>query len=136
MGVVDPKSGAGLRRVPLVDVLRRFLREHRLASGRRDGYVFAREDGRPFAPAAVYLRADRAWREAGLARITLHECRHSFVSRWLEAGVPKERVKDYVGHAQHDVTERYRHVSEKALRADVALVNAYLSGGEAAEVAL
>jgi hypothetical protein len=41
--------------------------------------------------------------------------------------VPKERVKDYVGHAQHDVTERYRHVSDSAVLGDLALVNEYLA---------
>lgn len=34
-----------------MDVVRRSLREPRLGVGRRDGYVFAREDGQPFAPA-------------------------------------------------------------------------------------
>jgi integrase len=135
-GIVEPKSGAGVRQVPVVEVLRRYLREHRLAVGRRDGFLFARDDGRPFATVSVYKRADRAWRDAGLDRITLHECRHSFVSRWLEAGVPKERVKDYVGHAQHDVTERYRHVSGAVVAADAALVSAYLARETAAAVAL
>jgi integrase len=126
-GVVAPKSRSGARRVPVVDVLRRLLREHRLLLGHRDGYVFARRDGQPFAPVSVYKRADTAWTIAGIGRITLHECRHSFVSRWLEAGVPKERVKDYTGHAQHDVTERYRHVGEGTLSADLALVNSYFA---------
>ena len=45
-------------------------------------------------------------------------------------------MKDYVGHAQHDVTERYRHVSEGALVADVALVNVYLAREAAAAVAV
>ena len=50
--------------------------------------------------------------------------------------MPKERVKDYVGHAQHDATERYRHVSDGTLIADVAFANAYLARVAALDVAL
>jgi hypothetical protein len=37
--------------------------------------------GRPFDPSTVYKRADAAWRADGLARITLHEARHTFARR-------------------------------------------------------
>ncbi len=39
-------------------------------------------------------------------------------------------------HAQHDVTERYRHVTGKVVAADVAVVNAYLARESVAEVAV
>ena len=32
-------------------------------------------------------RADKAWESAGLTRITLHECRHTFASLMIAAGV-------------------------------------------------
>jgi integrase len=41
----------------------------------------------PFDPSKLTKRADRAWRNAGLERITLHECRHTFASLMIVAGV-------------------------------------------------
>ena len=42
---------------------------------------------RPFAGEKLSERADKAWRSAGLDRITLHECRHTFASMMIAAGV-------------------------------------------------
>ena len=44
-------------------------------------------------------RADAAWKAAGLKRITLHECRHTFASLLIAAGVNAKALSTYVGHA-------------------------------------
>jgi len=126
-GAVEPKSRAGTRTVPVVDHLRRLLREHRLALGRGDGLVFGRDADRPFNPSSVYRRAFDAWEKAGLEPIRLHECRHSFVSLWHDAGVSLERIADYAGHASTGMTNRYRHLRDTRRADDVALVNLYLA---------
>jgi integrase len=46
-GVIDPKSIAGRRKVPIAAVLRDYLVQHRIEAG--DGLVFGRADGTPFA---------------------------------------------------------------------------------------
>ncbi len=63
-GYVEPKSRAGRRSVPIASVLRGFLLEHQVRSGRREGLVFGRTPSTPFNPPSVYRRALAAWKQA------------------------------------------------------------------------
>jgi len=103
------------------------LREHRLAVGRSDGLVFGRSAERPFNPSSVYRRAFAAWKAAGLEPIRLHECRHSFVTLWHDAGVSLDRIGDYAGQSSTGITNRYRHLRDGRRADDAALVNEYLA---------
>jgi len=49
-GIIDPKSRAGTRTVPVLGHLRLILREHRLALGRADGLVFGAFGGAAVQP--------------------------------------------------------------------------------------
>ena len=65
----------------------------------------------PFDPSKLIKRADRAWREAALRRITLHECRHTFASLMIAAGVNAKALQIYMGHANISITlDRYGHL--------------------------
>ncbi len=56
-GVIDPKSEKGDRLVPVAQVLRRYLLEHKARTGRRDGdLVFGRTEIEPFQPVTSPLR--------------------------------------------------------------------------------
>jgi integrase len=125
-GLVAPKSAAGVRSVPVVAPLRTLLREHRLRSGSREGFVLGRLPELPFARETVVPRARRAWTQAGLEPIGLHEARHSFVSLWHDAGVSIDRIGDYAGHSGSGITQRYRHLRDGRLADDVKLVEAHL----------
>jgi integrase len=94
--------------------------------------VFGREAERPFNPSSVYRRAFAKWEAAGLEPIRLHECRHSFVTLWTDAGVALERAGDYAGHSSTGITNRYRHLRDGRRADDVALVNAFLASAAAA----
>lgn len=76
VGVVEPKSRAGKRTVPIAAVLREHLIAHKLRAGRSEGLVFGRTPTLAFDPPTVGGRAITAWVRAGLSPITLHECRH------------------------------------------------------------
>jgi integrase len=78
-GPIDPKSRAGRRPVPIARVL---MDELAKLPGRRapKALVFGRTADKPFGPSTISARADTAWEAAGLKRITLHECRHTFAS--------------------------------------------------------
>jgi hypothetical protein len=101
-GPVAPKSRSGRRTVPVPTALRKHLLEHRLARGRRGGLIFGRPNGRPFSNQSLSQRATRHWRKAGLEPIGLHECRHTFASLMIAAGVnakalldlPRPRLRD------------------------------------------
>jgi integrase len=73
--------------------------------------VFGPARGVPFRPEWLTGRADRAWMAAGLARITLHEARHSYASFAIAAGVNAKALSDYMGHSSITVTyDKYGHL--------------------------
>jgi integrase len=140
-GEIDPKSQKGERDVPLPSLLRRFLLEHRARTGRRrpQDLFFGRTATEPFTPTTVRDRARAAWaaaivgaffcgESADLEPIGLHECRHTYVSLMHAAGVPLERMGDYVGHSTSYMTDRYRHLIQGQRTEDADRFDAYLSG--------
>jgi integrase len=100
VGPVAPKSRAGTRKVPVAPVLRDLLVEHRMSQDRDHGLVFGRTSERPFEPSSIAKRAERVWSAAKLGRITLHECRHTFASFMIAAGVNAKALSACMGHAR------------------------------------
>lgn len=129
-GAVGPKSRAGRRTVPIPAVLRDYLVEHKLRSGRHVGLVFGTRYAQPFTPSNVRNRANAAWARAGLDPIGLHECRHTFASLMIAAGVNAKAISAYMGHSSVTITlDRYGHLmpgneSEAAQRLDAYLAAA------------
>jgi integrase len=122
-----PKSRAGRRGVPIVAALRDLLVEHKLVIRRDAGLVFGSAAARPFTPTAVRRRALSAWRPTGCEPIGLHECRHTFASLLIAAGVNAKAVTAYLGHASIQTTfDLYGHLMPGNEDEAVALVDAYL----------
>jgi integrase len=123
----EPKSRAGRRTVPLVAALRDLLIEHKLVTTRAEGLVFGSSATSPFTPTVVRKRALTAWRHAGLEPIGLHECRHTFASVLIAAGVNAKAITAYLGHASIQTTfDLYGHLMPGNEKEAVALVDAYL----------
>jgi integrase len=126
-GEVTPKSYNGARLVPIPAALRDHLTAHRLSSGSMDGHVFPTSSGKPFDPGSAIKRADRAWEAAGLARITLHECRHTYASLMIAAGVNAKALSVFMGHASITITlDRYGHLFPGSEDEAAGLLDAYL----------
>jgi integrase len=126
-GLIELKSRAGRRRVPIIPELRDRLVDHRLLTGRDAGLVFGRDERTPFSR-AVSDRADSAWREANLTRVTLHACRHTFASLMIAAGVNAKALSTYLGHANISVTlDLYGHLMPGAEAEAAGLLDAYLT---------
>jgi integrase len=59
----------------------------------------------------VRSRALTAWKHAGLNPITLHECRHSYASLMIAAGVNAKALSEFMGHSGIQITfDRYGHL--------------------------
>jgi integrase len=124
---ITPKSAAGVRTVPIVKALRVHLLEHRMLTRRRDGLMFARPDGRPFASETITKRATAAWKNAKLTRITLHECRHTFASLMIAAGVNAKTLQEIGGWSSIAIVyDRYGHLMPGARDEAAGLLDAYL----------
>lgn len=89
-GEILPKSAQGVRTVPIPAILRAYLEQQWLRGGTRR-LVFG-DGNQPFAPKSIEMRSRKAWTEAKLTRITLHECRHTYASFAIAAGVNANAV--------------------------------------------
>ena len=124
---IEPKSRAGRRSVPIASLLRDHLVEHKLGCGRDDGLVFGRSATVPFDATTLIRRARLRWREAGLNPIGLHECRHTFASLMIAAGVNVKALAAYLGHASVTITyDRYGHLVPGNEQEAAGLLDAYL----------
>jgi integrase len=140
-GPIPPKSKAGIRTVPILGVLRDRLGARAMATG--SDLVFGRAPAVPFDPKTINDRAKRAWAAANdqeremteaagrdpdlLHPITLHECRHTFASLLIDAGVNPKAIQEFMGHATIEETfSRYGHLMPGARNHARELVDAYL----------
>lgn len=127
-GEIGPKSIKGERVVPVAAVLRDYLDEHLMSLEWTEGLVFGSTAHSPFSPTPVRKRAGTAWKRAGLEAITLHECRHTFASLMIAAGVNAKALSTYMGHANISITlDRYGHLMPGNEDEAAALLDAFLA---------
>lgn len=124
----QPKTEAGKRIVPLLIPLVECLNPPK-----KDGYVFAGDDGNMMTQIVFRRRWDMYCREAGIARATVtsrfgkngqlysrtrytnllepHQLRHAFATILFEADVPEQDAMDILGHSSIKVTKDiYTHI--------------------------
>lgn len=115
------KSGH-TRRIPLnVEALSTLTAWHeRRGKPAAEALVFPGHDGERMT------RIDTAWgtlmKTAGLKNFRLHDCRHHFASRLVQAGVDLYTVKELLGHSEIAMTEKYSHLAPDNLRLAVEKV--------------
>ncbi len=130
----DPEHGPGdtknrrHRRVPIVAALREHLAAERLGQPPGHDLCFGLEPGRPFRPDRLQERADTAWTQSGLQRVTLHDCRHTYASLAIAASVNAKALSTYMGHATVAFTlDRYGHLMPGNEAEAAGLLDAYLT---------
>jgi integrase len=126
-GVIEPKSRAGRRRVPIVAALRVHLVAWKLRRG--GGELFFGDGYDPFNRDGLVVRANRAWKAAAQTQIGLHEARHTYASLMIAAGVNAKALSTFMGHSSITITlDRYGHLMPGSEGEAVALADAYLGG--------
>jgi integrase len=128
----EAKSGEG-RRLPMNSAARVILM--RLRDARRErlservvnrnagaAYVFA-------APGGGHLQNfNRNWyaalKRAGIENLHFHDLRHTFGTRYMEAGGDLFTLQKLLGHKTAAMVQRYAHLSEAHLKAEVERVAA------------
>jgi integrase len=129
-GEVAPKSRQGKRRVPIVPVLRDYL-DARILDGEH-GQLF----GSPTWVSRAGRRAAKRWEERGLPVLTMHECRHTFASFAIAAGLNAKTLSTYMGHATIAITlDQYGHLLPGNEDESADLLHAFLSRTGAATAA-
>jgi integrase len=98
-----------------------------LGLGWKHGLVFGVSAVSPFCDTTLRERGERAWKKAKLQRISLHECRHTFASLMIAAGVNAKALSTYMGHATIAITlDRYGHLMPGNEGEAADLLDAYL----------
>jgi len=98
-------------------------------------------DVRPFEPTTLSGRAVTAWKRMNVKRnevdlepiapIGLHECRHTFASLMIAAGVNAKSLSTYMGHSSITITlDRYGHLMPGNETEAAGLLDAYLGRGD------
>ncbi|HVC08018.1 MAG TPA: tyrosine-type recombinase/integrase [Solirubrobacterales bacterium] len=127
-GEIEPKSGAGIRRVPIVSVLQTYLLEQKLRNGGRAEFrVLADENNQLRDSTTLTAKAKGRWKATELTPIGLHECRHTFASLMIAAGVNAKALSTYIGHASIAITmDRYGHLMPGSEAEAAEQLSAYL----------
>ena len=94
------------------------------------GYVFADELGRPYAPDLITRTFTRLSAAAELPKIRLHDTRHTAATIMLQRGVAAKVVSEMLGHSDIAITLGiYQHVMPgMAQEAGAAMSEALLGG--------
>ena len=112
-------KGRKERHAPLSNEARKALDDYlavRPESG--DGALFlSRDEQSRMTSRSVQHMVSRAARLAGLERkVTPHILRHTFASRYLEAGGTLAELRDILGHANIATTDRYSHANARRMQ--------------------
>jgi integrase len=92
------------------------------------GVVVERGD-RPILPDVFSRRFTRWFSGSGSQPIRLHDLRHAYATRLLEAGVHPKVVADLLGHASSSFTmDTYSHVVPSLRAGAAAVIDAALGG--------
>jgi integrase len=116
--------------VPIAVALRDYLDVHLLGLAWQEGLVFGSTPADPFGTTGTRKRAIRVWKAAKLTPITLHECRQTFASLMIAAGVNAKALSAYMGHSTISITlDRYGHLMPGNEKEAAGMLDAYLERG-------
>ena len=98
----------------LLDILRAYIKNYK---PKPKEYLFESEQtGTVYPTRTIQKIFQTAKDKAGIKKeVGVHSLRHSFATHLLEKGTDIRYIKDLLGHFNIKTTERYLHVSKKAL---------------------
>lgn len=124
-GVVGTPKNGTFRRVPIPSVLVGILRQHPRTMG--TDLVFPGRNGY-LTDAAVWKRVTKIADLAKLPRISTHDLRHSYASQLATAGTPLAAIREFLGHSDVRMTDRYAHLCPTERDRFVELLSARREG--------
>jgi integrase len=121
--VVQSKTAAGIRTLPMTTLVRSELQKWRAATTGISEYVFFN----PQRPSKHIRSVKTAWhnalRLAGLSPFPIYQCRHTFATRLAAAGVSDTIIDQLLGHSRRDVLRFYTARVPEYLRDAINLLD-------------
>jgi integrase len=106
------------REIPLNSDIVSVLKTWKPAGAQPEDHVFPGDDGEPLHDVkTAFLRVMKA---AKITGFRLHDLRHTFASKLVQAGVDLNTVRELLGHADLKMTLRYSHLAPGQKAAAVA----------------
>ena len=106
------------RVIPMTDVLTEELFQHYLNRAAQSWYVFPGKNSRPMNNIDKSLK--RIWREADVARFTLHDLRRTYASHLAFEAADITSIQELLGHRHVSTTMQYTRTAQERLRLAVA----------------
>lgn len=92
------------------------------------GYVFVRDDGKPYRVNSVSEHFSDFLKKHGLRKIRLHDLRHTFASVMYAAGVDLKAISEMIGHSDISTTSRiYTHLFDITHKEKLSVMSKILS---------
>lgn len=148
--IKPPKTAAGVRTVPMPDVLCLYLQKYRKGAGKGKMLVVLSAQGKPMTESAWKRMLESYLTQLNyhygvfkdkkhinspeklpmvIEPFTWHCLRHTYATILYESGVDAVTAKDLLGHSDIKTTLGiYTHLSAEKKQSDISKLNAFLSG--------
>ena len=91
-------------------------------------FVFLSKNGKPILNSAYNLILLRICEKSGIERFSMHELRHTFATRCIDAGMTPKALQEILGHANISTTmDIYVHVTKDSKSKELESVEAVLN---------
>ena len=121
----SPKTKAGVRVIPILDILYPHLLNAYKAKNSDDIYVFG--GSAPYSDTMMKRRWKKYISSVGL-NITQHQLRHTYATLLYRAGIDAKTAQNFLGHADIQTTLNiYTHIDHEVNAAAANQLNSFLS---------
>jgi integrase len=123
--VAQSKTAAGLRVIPMTARVKCELQKWHATTTQSSDYVFFN----PQRPSTHIRSVKTAWHNAlkvaGIPRLPIYQCRHTFATRLSAAGVSDTIIDQLLGHSRRDVLRFYTARVPEYLRDTISILDKY-----------
>jgi integrase len=108
-----PKTESSIRTIHLPQLLVGLLLDYKATQKENPhNLIFTGLSGGPVHPQSLRLTFIRLCKKAAVRQIRIHDLRHAYITRAIEAGIPVKVVSEAVGHGKVTTTMGvYQHIS-------------------------
>lgn len=126
INISSPKSAAGVRYVPIPNILKNYLMQIHENVKSDDSYVLT-STKKYIEPSNYYLKYQEWLKCCGIQKFSFHTLRHTFATRAIECGMDTKTLSEILGHSDVKITlSKYVHPSIEMKYCNMEKINKYI----------